>query len=101
MNLLVSFHFHVLSLTFRPVPLQHFLFPSGADGLYLVVDEKGAFREENFQKAMGFLQKEDLEDATSSKRPKKVRSKGQNTDLFRIVKLIMERELDPCIGNMS
>jgi len=87
----------VVYTDYRPVPLQHFLFPSGADGLYLVVDEKSVFREENFQKAMGFIQKEDIEDATSSKRPKKVRSKGQNTDLFRIVKLIMERELDPCI----
>ena len=25
---------------YRPVPLQHYLFPAGADGLYLVVDEK-------------------------------------------------------------
>jgi superfamily II RNA helicase len=35
---------------------QHYIFPSGGDGLYLVVDEKSKFREENFQKAMAVLQ---------------------------------------------
>lgn len=35
---------------------QHYIFPSGGDGLYLVVDEKSRFREDNFQKAMAVLQ---------------------------------------------
>ncbi len=25
---------------FRPTPLQHYIYPAGADGLYLVVDER-------------------------------------------------------------
>ena len=25
---------------YRPVPLQHYIFPAGADGVYLVKDEK-------------------------------------------------------------
>ena len=29
---------------FRPVPLQHYIFPAKAEGLFLVVDEKGKFR---------------------------------------------------------
>jgi ATP-dependent RNA helicase DOB1 len=45
----------VVYTDFRPTPLQHYLFPSSAEGLYLVVDEKGQFREDNFQKAMGVL----------------------------------------------
>jgi len=32
--------------------LQHYLFPAGGDGIYLVVDERGKLREENFQKAL-------------------------------------------------
>lgn len=36
--------------------MQHYIFPSGGDGLYLVVDEKSNFRESNFQKAMAVLQ---------------------------------------------
>ncbi|CAM9437548.1 unnamed protein product, partial [Sphacelaria rigidula] len=33
----------------RPVPLEHYIFPAGGDGLHLVVDNKGRFRENNFQ----------------------------------------------------
>lgn len=46
---------------YRPTPLQHYLFPSGGSGLYLVVDEKGAFREDNFQKALAVLGQTGLE----------------------------------------
>ena len=33
---------HVVYTDYRPTPLQHYLFPAGANGLYMVVDEKGA-----------------------------------------------------------
>lgn len=46
---------HVVYTDYRPTPLQHYLFPAGGDGIHLVVDEKGNFREDNFQKAMGAL----------------------------------------------
>jgi hypothetical protein len=46
---------HVVYTDFRPTPLQHYLFPAGGDGIFLVVDEKSQFREDNFQKAMGGL----------------------------------------------
>jgi ATP-dependent RNA helicase DOB1 len=36
---------HVVYTDYRPTPLQHFIFPAGAEGVYLVVDEKGRFRE--------------------------------------------------------
>lgn len=39
----------VASFLSRPVPLEHFLFPAGGDGLHLVVDNKGRFRQNNFQ----------------------------------------------------
>ena len=61
------------------------MFPSGADGLYLVVDEKGKFREENFQKAMSYLQgPSELEEATAKKKPKKTSNQG--AELFKIVR---------------
>ena len=31
---------HVVYTDYRPVPLQHYIFPSGGDGSHLVVDEK-------------------------------------------------------------
>jgi ATP-dependent RNA helicase DOB1 len=43
---------HVVYTDFRPTPLQHYIFPADGDGIYLVVDEKGHFREDNFQKAL-------------------------------------------------
>ncbi|KAI5289158.1 ATP-dependent RNA helicase mtr4 [Ascosphaera aggregata] len=43
---------HVVYTDFRPTPLQHYFFPAGGEGIHLIVDEKGVFREENFQKAM-------------------------------------------------
>ena len=47
---------HVVYTDFRPTPLQHYLFPAGGEGIYLVVNEHGDFREDNFSKAMGMLQ---------------------------------------------
>lgn len=39
---------HVVYTDYRPTPLQHYLFPSGSEGVYLVVDENGKFREDKF-----------------------------------------------------
>jgi ATP-dependent RNA helicase DOB1 len=47
---------HVVYTDFRPTPLQHYMFPAGGEGIYLVVNEKGEFRDDNFTKAMGKLQ---------------------------------------------
>jgi ATP-dependent RNA helicase DOB1 len=47
---------HVVYTDFRPVPLQHYIYPSGGDGLHLVLDEHNNFREDNFNLAMNVLQ---------------------------------------------
>ena len=52
---------------FRPTPLQHFIFPAGGEGVYLIVDEKGKFREDNFQKALASLQNADQDAALAAK----------------------------------
>jgi len=110
---------HVVYTNYRPVPLQHYIFPSGGDGLFLVVDEHGIFREANFQRAMATLQTggnkdiaNGISDAMSqsgysksrSVSTKRKRHSGYNTgksnqrsDLHRIVKLVMERSLNPVI----
>jgi len=98
---------HVVYTNYRPVPLQHYIFPLNGDGLHLVVDERGKFREANFQKAMAALQSSNVDSSIGdallstggSKKKRKHRSvtKGDQTDLQRIVKLVMERNLDPVI----
>jgi ATP-dependent RNA helicase DOB1 len=108
---------HVVYTNYRPTPLQHYIFPQGGEGLHLVVDEKGKFRESNFQKAMSALQgggntdqaiAEATFDSGNGKGGGRVGGgqkrkfgsgggKGPNNDLHRIVKLIMTRGLDPVI----
>ncbi|KAJ6309261.1 hypothetical protein OIU76_018787 [Salix suchowensis] len=46
---------HIVYTDYRPTPLQHYIFPSGGEGLYMVVDEKAKFREDSFQKAVNAL----------------------------------------------
>jgi len=86
---------HVVYTDFRPVPLHHYIYPAGADGLHLVVDETGKFREDNFSAAMASLR--DIGDASKGdKRGRRGGFKGE-TNVFKIVKLIMERNLAPVI----
>jgi len=91
---------HVVYTDFRPTPLQHYLFPAGGDGIHLAVDEKGVFREDNFQRAISYLGDKD-EDSTQKKLKgkgkKQVRGKGQTTDLYKIIKMIMTRNYQPVI----
>jgi len=91
---------HVVYTDYRPVPLKHYVFPAAAQGLYLVVDEKGRFKEDSFQKAMSSLQApSEMESIGNKKKGGKGNSskQQQSSDLFKIVRLIMEQELDPCI----
>jgi ATP-dependent RNA helicase DOB1 len=87
---------HVVYTNYRPTPLQHYLFPAGGEGIFLVVDEKATFREENFQKAIGLLG-----DKESSKpvkgRGKKDRSTKGPTDLYKIIRMIMAKNYHPVI----
>ncbi|TIC13141.1 antiviral helicase [Wallemia mellicola] len=94
---------HVVYTNYRPTPLQHYLFPAGGEGIHLVVDEKGQFREENFVKAMGALMDAGGEapaDAAKGKSAKKGTKKGGNkdqSDIYKIVKMIMMRNYNPVI----
>lgn len=98
---------HVVYTDFRPTPLQHYLFPAGADGIHLVVDEKGAFREENFQKAMASIADKAGDDGSDplAKRKGKGNNKKTNkggkkegpSDIYKIVKMIMMKNYNPVI----
>ncbi|KAG2430053.1 hypothetical protein HXX76_010153 [Chlamydomonas incerta] len=41
---------HVVYTDYRPTPLQHYAYPLGGEGLYLLLDERGNFRTENFER---------------------------------------------------
>lgn len=96
---------HVVYTDFRPTPLQHYLFPAAGDGIHLVVDEQGTFREENFQKAMSSISNNIGDDPASieGKGGKKngLSFKGGNkdgkSDIYKIVKMIYMKRYNPVI----
>ncbi|XP_022753463.1 DExH-box ATP-dependent RNA helicase DExH10 isoform X4 [Durio zibethinus] len=94
---------HVVYTDFRPTPLQHYVFPMGGSGLYLVVDENEHFREENFMKLQDSFIKQRLGDwnnsanGKSSGRTAKGGSASGGSDIYKIVKMIMERKFHPVI----
>lgn len=75
---------HVVYTDYRPTPLQQYIFPEQGDGIHLVIDEKGKFREDNFQKAVSLL-----------KNPKP--KGGGSSDIYKIVKMIMDKNFQPAI----
>ncbi|KAI0646215.1 antiviral helicase [Trametes meyenii] len=96
---------HVVYTDFRPTPLQHYLFPAGGEGIYLVVNEKGEFREDNFTKAMGMLQERSGDDPADPKSGKGRKGKSKkggpekkgSSDIQKIVKMIMLKNYNPVI----
>lgn len=95
---------NVVYTDYRPTPLQHYVFPVGGAGLYQVLDEKGVFREQNFQKAVAALgaSGESASGGGGPKRKKRRRRGGRGggkvgTDISKIVQMIMERKYDPVI----
>ncbi|XP_073012536.1 DExH-box ATP-dependent RNA helicase DExH9 [Typha latifolia] len=92
---------HIVYTDYRPTPLQHYIFPSGGDGLYLVVDEKGKFREDSFQKALNALVPAGEGDKKRENgKWQKVLLAGkpsEESDIFKMVKMIIQRQYDPVI----
>ncbi|KAI3803198.1 hypothetical protein L1987_31347 [Smallanthus sonchifolius] len=94
---------HVVYTDFRPTPLQHYVFPIGGSGLYLVVDENEQFREDNFLKLQDTFtkQKQIGGNLSGSNRPSGRIAKAGNasggSDIYKIVKMIMERKFQPVI----
>ncbi|KAG0375791.1 ATP-dependent RNA helicase mtr4 [Mortierella sp. AD032] len=99
---------HVVYTDFRPTPLQHYLFPSGGEGIHLVVDEKGQFREDNFNQALAAIVEKPKNNKNSKGGPNKQNNKGKGadkqdnstdgpSDIYKIVKMIQVKNLYPVI----
>jgi ATP-dependent RNA helicase DOB1 len=97
---------HVVYTDFRPTPLQHYFFPSGADGINLIVDEKGVFKEDNFQKSMSTIAEKEGDDPANAMAKRKGRgkdkrlNKGGNkgpSDIYKIVRMIIKKQYNPVI----
>ena len=84
---------HVVYTDYRPTPLQHYIYPAGAEGLHLVVNEKGEFREDNFNLAMEGLKTT----GESGGAVKRSNNPQTQSNIFKIVKMINERNFQPVI----
>ncbi|KAI2795921.1 Exosome RNA helicase MTR4 [Blomia tropicalis] len=88
---------HVVYTDFRPTPLQHYIYPSGGDGLHLVLDEQNNFREDNFNLAMNSLA--NAGDSSRGDSANRGRRGGLKDDsnCLKVIRTIMERNLAPVI----
>lgn len=86
---------NVVYTDFRPVPLQHYVYASGSEGIYLVVDDKGKFHESNFTKALSHISDDLNLDKIQEKKTKKKQS--QENDMKKIISMIKDNTLDPAI----
>lgn len=79
--------------------MQHYIFPTGGKGIHLIVDEKGNFREQNFAKAIAVLEEDlDLGKIVEDKKNKKKQSKmTMQQEMKKLITLIIDKGLDPCI----
>ncbi|KAK4122799.1 antiviral helicase [Parathielavia appendiculata] len=99
---------HVVYTDFRPTPLQNYFFPAGGEGIYLIVDEKGNFKENNFNTAMAAIENKKGSDPAdwSAKRnghgKNKKTNKGgvapnEKSDIAKLIRMIMKKNFQPVI----
>ncbi|CAA7047412.1 unnamed protein product [Microthlaspi erraticum] len=92
---------HIVYTDYRPTPLQHYVFPAGGNGLYLVVDEKAKFHEDSFQKSLNALvpanDADKKRDNGKSQKGLMIGKLGEESDIFKLVKMIIQRQYDPVI----
>ena len=102
---------NIIYTEFRPVPLQHYVYPTGSDDILLTVDEKGNFKEDNFNRALSQISSNvsienidslnnknilaQLSLKSQSSQEKKI--KNDEEDIKRIIELISSNDLDPGI----
>ena len=88
---------NVVYTDFRPVPLEHYIHPSGTNNLHLVVDKTGKFREDNFQEAIAKMDEDnDLEKIFEAK-GKKIKRSTEQGELRSVINYIVSRNFEPCL----
>ena len=89
---------NVVYTEYRPVPLRHYVYASGSSEIYLAVDEKGNFSEENFNKALTSFSG-DVSESTSStaQSSSSSSSSSRERDVLQLLELINDHDLTPAI----
>jgi ATP-dependent RNA helicase DOB1 len=99
---------HVVYTDFRPTPLQNYFFPAGGNGIHLIVDEKGNFKEHNFNEAMAAIESKKGSDPADWSAKQKGRGKNKKTnkggdapdeksDIAKVIRMIIKKSFQPVI----
>jgi ATP-dependent RNA helicase DOB1 len=106
---------HLVYTDFRPTPLEHYIFPSGGDGVYLCYDRENTFRHDNFLKAINAVapagdgyasgrvaNRENVAEAegVGSSKNQKTSKTGAGSDIQKIIKMVRVVLLEsrpPCL----
>jgi len=88
---------HVVYTSTRPVPLEHYIFPMGGQGLHMVVDRKGVFNEENFNSAMTVIREGNDQQNKSQGRRNGGKAVKAQSACEQIIELIKRKKYLPAI----
>ena len=89
---------NVIYTDYRPTPLQHYIYPNGADRIYQVVNEKGEFLDDSFNEAMTMLRKSgDNAKSDTAKLGRKGGSQDQQSNCETLIKKLFQLKKDPVI----
>ncbi|GIX63247.1 ATP-dependent RNA helicase [Babesia caballi] len=79
---------NVIATDYRPTPLQHYIYTPQSNGVFLVLDDSGRFRQDAFLKAMGTL--DTIEEGR--------RKRGRNTrEIESVVTMCHDKKFTPVI----
>uniref|UniRef100_A0A5K3EZH8 Helicase C-terminal domain-containing protein n=2 Tax=Mesocestoides corti TaxID=53468 RepID=A0A5K3EZH8_MESCO len=89
---------HVIYTDYRPTPLQHYVFPCGGDGIFLVVNQQREFLEANFNTALDVVRgAAGKAKADTTMRGRKGGCIRSTPYCYKLVKLVMDQHLEPLI----
>uniref|UniRef100_A0A2P2I3W5 Superkiller viralicidic activity 2-like 2 n=1 Tax=Hirondellea gigas TaxID=1518452 RepID=A0A2P2I3W5_9CRUS len=104
---------HVVYTDQRPTPLQHYVFPAGGSQIFMVLDEKNNFKEQNFEDAIATMHTASVtagasgvrgagsitkaHDVTVTSMSTKKKKPTGNPDCLRLLKMVMDRNFAPAV----
>ncbi|GAW81999.1 ATP-dependent RNA helicase [Plasmodium gonderi] len=91
---------HIVYTDYRPTPLQHYIYPTSSESVFLICDENKDFKKNNFIKAVNAIKEkmnmsEDSHHSTNNRHPKKM--KKNIYDIEKIVQMCHSRNYTPLI----
>ena len=88
---------HVVYTEFRPVPLEHYIYPSQSEEIINIVDSNGNFKEDNFNRSLNLINYNENTYKNLFLNKNENNSNSNKEDIKQLIDLIIENNLDPCI----